>query len=64
MWDLTIAKETAKLKGHLTSTTCLTGESGSGSPGYMVVTGSEDTNLKVWDLRMKTNQCVLTFKEH
>jgi WD40 repeat protein len=28
------------------------------------VTGSTDTNIKVWDLRMKSNQNVLTFKEH
>jgi WD40 repeat protein len=52
VWDLASARETAKLKGHLTACTCLSGDNQSGT---MMVTGSEDTNVKIWDLRMKTN---------
>ena len=61
VWDLASARETAKLKGHMTACTCLSGDNQNGT---MLVTGSEDTNVKIWDLRMKTNQCVFTFKEH
>ena len=60
-WDLQVAKEVAKLKGHMTACTCLSGDNGNGN---MLITGSVDTNVKVWDLRMKTNQCTLTFKDH
>ena len=30
--------------------------------GSVLVTGSEDTKVKVWDLR--TNKCIQTFREH
>lgn len=50
MWDLAIAKDIIKLKGHLTATTCVAGDN---MKGEIVVTGSEDTKVKVWDLRMK-----------
>lgn len=30
----------------------------------IIITASEDTNAKVWDLRQKSNMNTLTFKEH
>lgn len=30
--------------------------------GQTLISGSEDTKVKVWDLR--SNKCVMTFKEH
>lgn len=51
-----------KLKGHMTQCTCLA--EGYNGTGTILVTGSEDTNVKVWDLRMKSNQCIFSFKEH
>lgn len=30
--------------------------------GTVLVTGSEDTKVKVWDLR--TNKCIQTYREH
>ena len=61
VWDLASARETIRLKGHLTACTCLAGDN---QGGVTLVTGSEDTKVKVWDLRMKQNQCISTFKEH
>jgi WD40 repeat protein len=50
-----------KLKGHLTACTCIAGDTINGN---LIVTGSDDTNAKVWDIRMKSNQNIVTFKEH
>lgn len=52
IWDLATKKELAKLVGHMTKTTCLNSDYG----GKILVTGSEDTKVKVWDLR--TNKCI------
>ena len=62
VWDLTTQKEIMKLKGHKTSALCLT--EGSLGHGQVLISGSEDTNVKVWDLRMSGNQNIFTFKEH
>ena len=59
MWDLATKKEMAKLQGHLTKCTCLNSDSMGGN---ILVTGSEDTKAKVWDLR--SQKCILTFREH
>jgi WD40 repeat protein len=58
-WDLATKKEVAKLQGHSTRTTCLHSDT---MGGYTLVTGSQDTKAKVWDLR--TQKCVNTFREH
>ena len=50
MWDLASARETMRLKGHLAACTCLAGDNQS---AQLLVTGSEDSNVKIWDLRMK-----------
>jgi WD40 repeat protein len=48
IWDLTTSKEVAKLQGHITRCTCLNSDMmGQG----ILVTGSEDTRVKVWDVR-------------
>lgn len=47
--------------GHKTMVNCLAGDN---SMGNIVVTGSEDTKAKVWDIRMKSNNCIFTFSEH
>lgn len=36
----------------------------SDSSGIIIASGSEDTKCKIWDLRMKQNQNIFTFKEH
>ena len=59
-WDLNQFKIAFSLKGHLTGCRCLA-PSNSMQPMYLV-TGSTDTNVKIWDLRRR--QCVQTFKGH
>jgi len=59
MWDLKTSKEIGKLRGHLANCQVVYGDD---SNGNMVITGSKDTNVKVWDIRSKT--AVNTFKEH
>ena len=59
VWDLSTRKEVGKLQGHSTRVTCLSSDvMGQG----MLVTGSEDTRVKVWDIR--SQKCIFTFKEH
>jgi WD40 repeat protein len=53
IWDLATKKEVAKLQGHLTKTTCLNSDQMGNT---VLVTGSEDTKVKVWDLR--SNKCI------
>lgn len=48
MWDLATKKESLKLQGHQTRCTCIFSDP---YEGRMLVTGSEDTKVKVWDLR-------------
>jgi len=48
VWDLASNRESAKLHGHLAKITCLNSDC-TGS--NILVTGSEDTKIKVWDLR-------------
>lgn len=52
IWDLTKQSLSQSLKGHLTACTCVVGDTIGGTT---LVTGSDDTNAKVWDLRMKSN---------
>ena len=54
IWDLATKKELAKLQGHATKCTSL-GCDNTGI-GNLLVTGSEDTKIKVWDLR--SNKCI------
>ncbi len=62
VWNLNSASEVAKLRGHKTTATCVYGEE---SNPNMVVTGSEDTNIKLWDVRLKSNNnCTMTFTGH
>ena len=60
VWDLKTQKELTKLRGHLTSCTCLYGEEANGA---LLATGSDDTNVKLWDYRVKSKD-IITFKEH
>lgn len=60
IWELNTKKEIAKLQGHGTKCTCL-GSDNMGSAN-LLVTGSEDTKVKVWDLR--SNKCIQTYREH
>jgi len=59
-WNLETAKYSMKLSGHLT--TCNFIEVASDEDGQMMITGSVDTNLKIWDLR--TGKASHTFKNH
>jgi WD40 repeat protein len=59
MWDLPSIKEVAKLQGHQTKCTCIYSDMQEQS---ILVTGSEDTKAKVWDLRQQ--KCIFTFREH
>eukprot|EP00347_Sterkiella_histriomuscorum_P005906 403354820 len=49
-----------KLSGHLSNCTALTTER-SQNP-RILISGAIDTNVKLWDIRMKT--CINTFKSH
>ena len=59
MWDLDSKKEVVKLLGHQTKCTCLISDPNGQN---ILVTGSEDTKIKVWDTR--SAKCVMTFREH
>lgn len=59
MWDLDKRSEIVKLQGHQTKCTCLNYD-GMGSS--ILVSGSEDTRVKVWDVR--SGKCIMTFKDH
>lgn len=52
----------SKLSGHLTSPRVFCYDDAT----KYLVSGGEDTNVKVWDLRNPTSarQCVMTFKSH
>lgn len=60
MWDVNTNKSIAKMSGHLTGCTCLQTER-SGNPNVLV-SGSSDTNVKLWDTRMRA--VVNTYKGH
>ena len=60
IWDIASNKQLAKMSGHLTQCTCLQTEK-SDSPNVLV-SGSSDTNVKLWDTRMRA--VVNTYKGH
>ena len=53
--------ESRKLRGHMSACLCVSPENYEGS--HYVATGSQDTNAKLWDLRMDS-PCIKTFKGH
>lgn len=53
VWDLASKKELTKLLGHQTKCSCIYGDP---MEGRLLVTGSDDTKVKVWDLR--TGKCI------
>jgi katanin p80 WD40 repeat-containing subunit B1 len=59
VWDLDSKKEVVKLLGHQTKCTSLVS---NGVTLNELVTGSEDTKIKVWDTR--TAKCILNYREH
>ena len=59
MWDLETKKEMIKFLGHQTMCSCLISD---GQEQNTLVSGSEDTKVKVWDIR--SGKCVYTYKEH
>ena len=52
VWDLSTGKDILKLKGHMAQCTHIDSDSNN---GFTVATCSEDTNVKIWDLRLKAN---------
>lgn len=60
LWDVKTNKSIAKMSGHLTQTTCL--RTDNTSQPNVLVSGSSDTNVKLWDTRMKA--VVNTYKGH
>lgn len=61
LWDINSNKQISKLSGHLTQCTSLQTERQQGSPNVLV-SGSSDTNVKLWDIRMRA--AVNTYKGH
>ena len=60
-WDLSSSKYSIKLPGHLT--TCNFIEvSQEAEDSHLLLTGSGDTNVKVWDIR--TGKAAHTLKNH
>lgn len=60
-WDLSTSKMSMKLTGHLT--TCNFMEVSTESENaHLMITGSVDTNVRIWDLR--TCKTVNTLKNH
>eukprot|EP01017_Pseudomicrothorax_dubius_P012627 TRINITY_DN1530_c0_g1_i2.p1 TRINITY_DN1530_c0_g1~~TRINITY_DN1530_c0_g1_i2.p1 ORF type:complete len:661 (+),score=111.07 TRINITY_DN1530_c0_g1_i2:114-2096(+) len=60
-WDIPTQKQQTILKGHTVSVTALTSFL-SEDQNHLLISGSYDTNIKLWDLRQKA--CVNTFKGH
>ena len=60
-WDLTSTKYSVKLAGHLT--TCnFVHISPEPQEAHLLITGSGDTNVKVWDIR--SGKAEQTLKNH
>ena len=59
-WDLTSTKYSAKLSGHLTYWNFI--EVASDEEGYYMISGSDDTTVKLWDMR--SSKCIQTIKHH
>ena len=60
-WDLTTAKLSHKLSGHLTRCNFIE-TSTEEEDAHLIITGSADTNVRIWDLR--SGKSVNTFKNH
>lgn len=60
VWDINAQKAQCSLKGHMAK--CTTIASFPSSSQTYLATGSEDCNIKLWDLRRKA--CIQTFKGH
>lgn len=58
-WDLAKKTDVAKFLGHQARITCLHYDQWGQN---LLVTGSDDTKVKVWDVRMQ--KCVITFTQH
>ena len=59
-WDTAANRSVSKLTGHLTS--CSVIEVERNANRNVVVSGGFDTNVKLWDMRMK--QSINTYKAH
>ena len=59
-WDLSSTKYSAKLSGHLTY--CNFIEIASDDDCHTMISGSDDTTVKIWDMR--TLKCKNTIKHH
>lgn len=60
-WDLSSSKYSIKLSGHLTTCNFLQ-VSTDEEDANLLITGSGDTNVRVWDVR--TGKSEHTFKNH
>ena len=60
LWDAKQKKSYAKLSGHMTAPSVFVYDSSSS----FLISGAEDTNIKIWDLRTGSRGCLTTFKEH
>ena len=60
LWDKKQQKSYAKLSGHLTAPSVFAYDSAS----QFLISGAEDTNIKIWDLRTGSRGCLTTFTEH
>jgi WD40 repeat protein len=59
MWDIAKRTDTVKLLGHQARVTCLSYDMAGSTT---LLTGSEDTRVKYWDVR--SGKAINTFKEH
>lgn len=60
VWDVPRQRSSAKLSGHATAPTVFAFDRANN----LLISGGEDTKIKVWDLRAGSRQAMSTFKEH
>ncbi|KAL0942663.1 small nucleolar ribonucleoprotein complex subunit [Colletotrichum truncatum] len=62
LWDLTANDPTHTFVGHQDYVRCAEFFPATGSNGSMLVSGSYDSTVKIWDPRIGNNSAVMTFK--